>query len=176
MTGASVLTLINRNDHALMHRIHRWSAPDWVRLVMICFTKAGDGWLWLGLGVAILLFGDDSRLAAVLAGGASCGIGLTIYTLIKKTTRRRRPCLIEPHQWARLTPPDQYSFPSGHAIAASSIAISIGHYYPLAEPTLICCAVMIAASRVMLGMHFLSDVIVGSLLGAILGQMVVRIV
>jgi undecaprenyl-diphosphatase len=160
---------INKRDHALMRRIHHWRAPRWVRMMLICATRGGDGWLWYALGFGILTFGDRLRFAALGAGLSSCGIGLGIYTIVKKWTRRTRPCLIEPNLWAQILPPDQYSFPSGHTIAAFSIATGVGLFYPPLMLLLLCAALIIAISRIMLGMHFLSDVVVGMLLGTSLG-------
>ena len=167
---------IKRRDYALMHRIHNWSAPAWIRLFMISATRGGDGWLWYMLTFGILLFGDENWWRALLAGLCSCGAGLAIYVIVKKTTRRTRPCLIEPNQWAQILPPDQYSFPSGHTISAFAIAISLGLYYPVLMPILLFCASVIAISRIMLGMHFLSDVVVGALIGTSLGFFAHRLI
>lgn len=160
---------IKKRDHALMHRIHHWSAPDWLRWILVCASRSGDGWLWYALGVLILIFGDRFRFAAVYAGLLASGVGLGIYEIVKKTTRRKRPCLIEPNQWARIPPPDQYSFPSGHTISSFAIATSVGMFYPSLMITLLCCAFTISISRIMLGMHFLSDVLAGMLIGTSLG-------
>jgi undecaprenyl-diphosphatase len=66
-------------------------------------------------------------------------------------------------------PPDKYSFPSGHSITAFAIAISIGFFYPQLQLCLLFIALLIAASRIILGMHFLSDVLAGSAIGVVLG-------
>jgi undecaprenyl-diphosphatase len=66
-------------------------------------------------------------------------------------------------------PPDQFSFPSGHSISAFAFALSIGLFEPSLMYGLLFCALSVAISRIMLGLHFLSDVIVGSLIGAGLG-------
>lgn len=165
-----MLNFIKHRDHALMLRIHHWEAPDWIRLIMVAATRAGDGWLWYGLGLMILIGGDHDRVAVVFAGTASTAIGLIIYTIIKKATRRRRPCLVEPNRWAQILPPDQYSFPSGHTIAAFAITLSVGQFYPPLFMPLVMAAMLIAASRIMLGMHYLSDVFAGILLGGALGH------
>jgi undecaprenyl-diphosphatase len=164
-----MLHLIIERDHSLMRKIHHWSPPEWLRTVMVCTTRAGDGWLWYGVGAILLLCGDKSKLQALLAGTSATGLGLAIYSIVKRTTRRTRPCLVEPNLWAHVLPPDRYSFPSGHSIAAFAIAASVGLFYPAFMSPLLLAAALIALSRVMLGMHFVSDVIVGSLLGTILG-------
>jgi undecaprenyl-diphosphatase len=87
---------------------------------------------------------------------------------LKKATGRRRPCAFEPHCWATLLPPDQFSFPSGHTITAFAVALSLSHFYPNLAVGLLFCAISIAASRVLLGMHFLSDVLAGAAIGGVL--------
>jgi undecaprenyl-diphosphatase len=66
-------------------------------------------------------------------------------------------------------PPDKYSFPSGHSITAFAVATSLGLFYPQLLAVLLTGAFLIAASRIILGMHFLSDVLVGCALGVLLG-------
>jgi undecaprenyl-diphosphatase len=66
-------------------------------------------------------------------------------------------------------PPDRFSFPSGHAIDAFAFAVSVGLFEPTLMYGLLFCALSVAISRIMLGLHFLSDVVVGSLIGAGLG-------
>lgn len=136
---------------------------------MICATRGGDGWLWYAMALAILLFGGPQRWQALAAAGMATGTGSIIFLFLKRKTGRRRPCAIAPHCWATLLPPDQFSFPSGHSITAFAAAISFGLYYPGLMPGLLFCAFSIAISRVLLGMHFLSDVVVGCGLGTMLG-------
>ena len=161
----SMLQFIATGDHKLMRKVNKWPAPKWIRLWAIIATRAGDGWLWYLIGLAILLFGGDSRLTAIAAAGSAALVGIGVFILLKKLSGRKRPCEIEPHCWATLLPPDQFSFPSGHTITAFAVAISLGLFYEALLPALLFCALSIAASRILLGMHFLSDVLVGTLLG-----------
>jgi len=161
-----VLTFIAHRDHSLMRRINRWPAPRWIRVWMMCATRGGDGWLWYGMGLVILLFGGDERFLAVLAAALAAGVGITIFLRIKKATGRKRPNCFEPHCWATLLPPDQFSFPSGHTITAFAVAISLSMFYPSLAIGLIFCAVSVALSRILLGMHFLSDVLAGAVIGS----------
>lgn len=167
--GKAVWHQIQSNDHRLMRRIHRWLAPRWFRVVMICATRGGDGWLWYTLGLILLIYGGDHRFAAIGAGATSAVAGICLFRALKHASRRKRPCEIEPHCWAKILPPDRYSFPSGHAITAFGVAVSIGLFYPQLEGCLLAAAFLIAGSRIILGMHFLSDVLAGSAIGAILG-------
>ena len=164
-----LLQYVTTGDHALMRRVHRWSAPRWIRLWMICATRGGDGWLWYAMAAVLLLFGPEDRFRAVASSTLAAGIGIAVFLSVKKATGRRRPCAIEPHCWSTLLPPDQFSFPSGHTITAFAVAIPLILTYPAMLGGLLFCALSIATSRVLLGMHFLSDVVAGALIGAMLG-------
>ncbi len=160
-----MLQLIAIGDHKLMRKVNKWPAPKWVRLAAIVATRAGDGWLWYLTGLSILLFGGEERFTATAAAGSAAAGGAGLFVLLKKVSGRKRPCEIEPHCWAHLLPPDRFSFPSGHTITAFGVAVTLGAFYPALLPALLLCAVCIAASRILLGMHFLSDVVVAALLG-----------
>jgi undecaprenyl-diphosphatase len=160
---------INRRDHKIMRTVNSWRAPRWIRLWMICATRGGDGWLWYSIAIAILFFGGQERFAAVSAAAIAACTGVVLFMWLKKATHRRRPCAIEPHCWAKLLPPDQFSFPSGHSITAFAFAVPFALFYPTLGPGVLFCAFSIAMSRILLGMHFLSDVLAGSAIGALLG-------
>lgn len=167
--GKAVWNQIQSNDHRLMRRVHRWPAPRWFRVLMIVATRSGDGWLWYSLGIILLIFGGDHRFQAIGAGICAAAVGILLFRWLKKKSRRKRPCEIEPHCWSVILPPDNYSFPSGHSITAFGIAIAIGLFYPYLQLCLLVVALLIAASRIVLGMHFLSDVLAGSTIGVLLG-------
>jgi undecaprenyl-diphosphatase len=161
----SMLQLIATGDHKLMRKVNKWPAPRWIRLLSIAATRAGDGWLWYSLGLLVLLFGGEGRLTAIAAAGSAAVVGIGLFVSIKKVSGRKRPCEIEPHVWAHLLPPDRFSFPSGHTITAFAVAITLGDFYPILLAPLLLCALLIATSRILLGMHFLSDVLVGAIIG-----------
>ena len=166
MTRASaMLSYIDRRDHTLMRRVNRWHAPRWIRVWMVCATRGGDGWLWYAMGLMVLLTGGNQRFLAVGTAGLASGVGSAIFLRLKKATGRKRPCAIEPHCWATLLPPDQFSFPSGHAITAFAVGVVLTCFYPELATGLLFCALSVAASRILLGMHFLSDVLAGAVIG-----------
>jgi len=152
-----------------MRRVHGWRAPLWIRLWMICATRGGDGWLWYTMLLVILLFGGPQRFVAAGASASAAGVGIIAFLVLKRKAGRKRPCAIHPHCWATLAPPDQFSFPSGHSITAFALAIPLGLFYPSLMFGLMFCALSIAVSRVVLGMHFVSDVIAGGSIGVVLG-------
>jgi undecaprenyl-diphosphatase len=160
---------IERRDHRLMRRMNRWRAPRWIRIWMITATRLGDGWIWYALGFMLLTFGGPQRFSAVGAAGAAAILGILVFKALKRLSQRPRPCQIEPHCWSKVLPPDRFSFPSGHTMTAFSIALVVSYFYPSLEGMLFFMALSIAVSRIVLGMHFLSDVLAGVILGIGLG-------
>ena len=165
----SMFHYIVTRDQDLMVRLNRWRAPRWIRIWMICATRGGDGWLWYAMGLIIALFGGADRYVALGKAGLAAAVGVILFLNIKRAINRRRPSALEPHCWARLLPPDQFSFPSGHTITAFAIALPLGLYYPTLLSGLIFCACSIALSRILLGLHFLTDVIAGCAIGLLAG-------
>jgi undecaprenyl-diphosphatase len=160
---------IEARDHRVMRRVNRWRAPRWLRVWMIWSTRLGDGWIWYSTGIILLLFGGDTRFAAFAACASAEAITVVMFRAMKNASKRKRPCQLEAHCWANVLPPDQFSFPSGHAMSAFAIAIPLCIYHPELQAPLLVLSASIAVSRVILGMHFVSDVVVGSLLGTGLG-------
>lgn len=167
----SVLGYIEQRDLRLMRRLHRWRAPRSIRISMLLMSRLGNGWLWYSLGIFILFCGGQNRYHAFFAGALSALVAILIFQRVKPLSRRRRPCEIEPHCWAVISPPDRFSFPSGHAMTSFAIAVAVGSFYPQCQPSLIALAALIAASRIIVGMHFLTDIVVGALMGALIGYL-----
>jgi len=162
-------------DYGLMRRFNRWRAPRWFRWWMLLATRAGDGWLWGAIGVALIISSDPQRFHAVEAAGSAVAVGILIFHHIKRAVGRVRPRDIEPHCWACIVTRDRFSFPSGHSTTAFAVALSLGCFYPEAMLLLLVLAANVAVSRVIVGMHFLSDVLVGSGMGALLGYLAFKL-
>jgi len=152
-----------------MRTVHRWRAPRWIRLWMIASTRGGDGWLWYVLGLILVVNGGPEGLRTAARSCLACGLGAIVFLALKRAAGRLRPCALEPHCWSTLLPPDQFSFPSGHTITAFAVSMPIIHTYPEAAPGLFFISGSIAISRIVLGMHFLSDVLAGGGIGILLG-------
>jgi undecaprenyl-diphosphatase len=164
-----MLDYIATRDHRLMRRVHRWRPPRWFRLWMILATRGGDGWLWYVISALLLGFGGGERYVTVGSAWTACSAGAGIFLVLKKLTGRTRPSALEPHCWAKLLPPDQFSFPSGHTITAFAFTVAVSCFYPHLTGALLFFALSVATSRIVLGLHFLSDVVVGAILGIGLG-------
>jgi undecaprenyl-diphosphatase len=172
----AVLAFVSQSDLRVSRRVRGWTPPRFVRLWMLWATKLGDGWLSLGMGAALLAGGG--RFHRVLAAAAiAAGVANMALVVMKRRFRRRRPCDEAPHPafalapsgFVRFVPSDRFSFPSGHAMNAFALATVLGLAIPWAASLLVLVAASVAVSRVVLGLHFLSDVVAGSALGVLVG-------
>lgn len=132
-------------------------------------SRLGDGVFWYSL-IAILPLADGlDGLKAGLHMLMTGGVALLLYKALKGLTRRVRPCHHDPQVPALIPPLDHYSFPSGHTLHAVSFStVAIAHYSELAW-LLVPFSLLVAASRVVLGLHYPSDVLVAIALGLGLG-------
>jgi undecaprenyl-diphosphatase len=92
------------------------------------------------------------------------------YKFIKGALNRERPFASFRSVKALLPPLDRYSFPSGHTLHAVSFTLLLGHYYPVLLVVVVPFALSVALSRVMLGLHYPTDVAAGALLGALIAS------
>jgi undecaprenyl-diphosphatase len=137
-------------------------------------SRLGDGIFWYGLLVSLLLAKGLSALPAVghmLAVGI---LGLILYGWIKAKTGRARPCVHNTLIRATVAALDQYSFPSGHTLHAVAFSMVASYYYPRLAWLIIPFTVLVALSRLVLGLHYPSDVLAGALLGAALAVFVLQ--
>ena len=93
-----------------------------------------------------------------------------MYRYLKRWTRRPRPFRLCDGVVAHVPPLDEFSFPSGHTLHAVSFSVVALAYFPVLAPLLFVLCALIAASRVVLGLHYPSDVLAAIVIGAGLGQ------
>src|SRR5881628_518107 len=124
-------------------------------------THLGGARVTIGIGLLLVAVGEQLGLAALFALATS---HLAVQVL-KRAVARPRPCDAHGRLLALIDLPDPYSFPSGHAAAASAVGGTIAIAHPLLAPILLPLAALIATSRVTLRVHHASDVVAGVLLG-----------
>ncbi len=171
MAFASSAELIRRADAAeerLCVTFNRWSDRNGVRMFFAAISRLGNGVFWYVLILGLpFLFGAPA-VARTMQLSATGIIGVLIYKWMKRRFVRERPYIA--HLRIRVgTPPlDRYSFPSGHTLHATSFAILLTAYYPTLAWVVVPFATLVALSRVVLGLHYPTDVAVGALIGAML--------
>lgn len=144
--------------------LNRSSRSSLVRQPFRAVSWLGDGWIWYALILSQLLLPDGTFPAVHLA--LTGGAGLLAYKFIKRHAVRERPFITHPAISCAAAPLDRYSFPSGHTLHAVSFAILGAHYWPALAAPLAAFAVLVALSRIVLGLHYPTDVAAGALLGS----------
>jgi undecaprenyl-diphosphatase len=144
--------------------------PSYIHALAVVLAHSGDSWFWLiGLGLLWWLGTDYwKQLALVMI----IGIGVTalVVLVIKFTVRRRRP----QGEWGRIyRSTDPHSFPSGHAARSTMLAVIALGLGPLwLGLSLLLWAPLVGLARIILGVHYPSDILAGMALGIVMGGLV----
>ena len=167
-----ILSRLNARDRALFLR---WAMLDTAsrkaRMFWLTLTHLGGATTTVGAAVVPLRAGGSLERAA---HGALLTLILShiLVQFVKRTVGRPRPTA--DGVWHSLAAvPDRFSFPSGHSAAAMSIAFAYAMAFPTIAPVLIPLAVLVGLSRVVLGVHYPGDVLIGQLCAIVIGVIVV---
>jgi undecaprenyl-diphosphatase len=125
-------------------------------------THLGGARVMIGIGLILVAAGEQLLGLAALFALTTSHLAVQ---LLKRVVARPRPCDANGRPLALIDLPDPFSFPSGHAAAACAVTGTIAIAHPLLAPVLLPIAALIAASRVTLRVHHVSDVLAGVLLG-----------
>jgi undecaprenyl-diphosphatase len=150
-----------------------WNRSTRYRPVLALFrlvSRLGNGVFWYALIAALPALYGQAGLEAALHMLLVGGFCLALYKALKGATSRDRPC--DYHAAIRPgTPPlDDYSFPSGHTLHAVGFSLVAMVHFPELAAVLIPFTALIGASRIVLGLHYPSDVLVGAALGAFIAS------
>jgi undecaprenyl-diphosphatase len=132
-------------------------------------TRLGDWPLSTLLVVLLLVHRNTAPALAFLAATAA---GLLGQKALKRRWGRLRPCQRPGGPPQRAPIPDSGSFPSGHTLHATLSAVAAALFLPVLAPAFALVALLVGSSRVILGVHYPSDVAAGAALGGLLGAAV----
>lgn len=162
-------------DLAWCLRLNRASQRRELERLFAVVSRLGDGVFWYTLMLALLIVQGSTALPAVARMLAAGALALALYKWLKARTIRPRPCARHDHIRISVAPLDEYSFPSGHTLHAVSFSIVAIYYYPILTWLVAPFTVLVALSRMVLGLHYPSDVLAGALLGSGLALLVLQI-
>jgi undecaprenyl-diphosphatase len=163
---------IDAAEYGLCRTLNRGAAFAIPRHVFRVASRLGDGIVWYLLIVMLpVLYGAAAALKPAIVMALTGALGVAIYTLLKRVFVRERPFITHAAIDLKGAPLDRYSFPSGHTLHAVSFAWQATAHFPELGWVLVPLAALIAGSRVVLGLHYPSDVLAGAAIGAALAEL-----
>lgn len=168
----ALLDRLDLLEWRLCQRIGRFNLyRPWLALLRLA-SRLGDWPAWVALLLAQPLLQESGGWQRLLQYGLTALAAIAVYRLVKTRLCRERPFItfvgnVRSHEPAR----DRYSFPSGHTMHAVMFLALTASHLPWLAPWLVPLVVLIALSRVGLGLHYLSDVLAGALLGLLFSGM-----
>ena len=146
-----------------------------VRVLFRLASRLGDGVFWYSVMLALIVTQGRPGLEAALRMLAAGMIGLVVYKLLKSRTTRPRPYQVLGGIRAGIDPLDAFSFPSGHTLHAVAFTVVAVSHFPALASVLVPFTLLVALSRVVLGLHYPSDVLAGAAIGAGVAQAVLAL-
>jgi len=160
-----MVILVNHVDQRLIYSLFDWRRKRLFDRFFFNISRSANGPLYGIVGTLFLVIHDAVTIHLLVAGTFGFMVELSLYKLIKNTIQRPRPCDESERIQFVVAPPDKFSFPSGHTAAAFLMAILISSGFPQLQVWLFAWAGLVGISRVYLGVHYPTDVMMGAILG-----------
>ncbi|MGV6810018.1 MAG: phosphatase PAP2 family protein [bacterium] len=161
----------------LLHRLNQREIPiclffnkinqkKFTSLFFSMISRLGDGVFWYTIMLSLpFIYGKDGIYSALHMSIVGL-VALLIYKWMKTSTQRVRPYHFNKNIFQNVAALDQFSFPSGHTMHAVSFSIILLSYYPEWVLLVLPFTLLVALSRLVLGLHYPSDVLIGIAIGA----------
>src|SRR5579884_1404215 len=148
-------------DRSVYRLLHSRLRAAWLDPFMVFVTRSGTkGVVWLALAAGLLLGGHaHARWTAALSVAALLLAEGAINIVLKPAFRRERPYKHPGLARLLVKAPGPHSWPSAHAGSSAAAAGVLAVLYPLVSPAFILLALLIAYSRVYVGVHYPLDVL-----------------
>jgi len=160
------LNRLAAHEHAWLERLNGVRLPDWEVNLMRLASRLGDGLFWYALMLALITGHGLAALPVVLHMIVAGLLGTLTYKWLKSATERPRPYQVCPTICCLTAPLDRFSFPSGHTLHAVVFSVVATAHYPALGWLVWPFTLLVALSRLVLGLHYVSDVLAGALLGS----------
>lgn len=152
-------------EHVWLERLNGVRLPPWAVTLLRLSSRLGDGVFWYGLLLGLLAWHGWDAAPAVLHMILAGLVGTMLYKWLKGATERPRPYQVCPTIRCLTAPLDRFSFPSGHTLHAVVFSLVATAHYPALGWLVWPFTALVALSRLVLGLHYVSDVLIGALLG-----------
>jgi len=162
---------VDAAEYGICRKLNRGASSPIPRRTFQIASRLGDGIVWYVLIFALpLLYGVAAVKPAIVMALTGL-LGVALYKLLKRVFVRERPFITHTSIALAEAPLDRYSFPSGHTLHAVSFTWQASTHFPELAWVLIPLAALIAGSRVVLGLHYPTDVLAGAAIGASLAEL-----
>jgi undecaprenyl-diphosphatase len=155
-------------DYAVILRCNRINQRQIGRFFALV-SRLGDGWLWFAVILSLPFCHGTSAIGISLLMLVCGAVASLLYKLIKHSTHRVRPCHEKFDLILTVAPLDRFSFPSGHTLHAMCFTWITCTAFPFWSWILVPFTVFVGLSRMVLGLHYFSDVVVGACIGLTVG-------
>ncbi|CAK0771411.1 Phosphatase PAP2 family protein [Gammaproteobacteria bacterium] len=145
-------------NHTIEYKLLKW--------LFVTISRLCDFDFWVTLGCVFFSLGDYRLIVHLVIVGM---IGWGISTFLKLYTARDRPYQADSRIRLESIPIDEYSFPSCHVLLSTTFSIIISSYHSELSLMMIIFTFLVSISRLVLGLHYFSDVLAGAIIGLILG-------
>ncbi len=167
----TLLQRLSESEIALCLYFNRINHKRAISRFFAAVSRLGDGVFWYTIIALLPLVYGMSALPVSVHMLAVGGVALVIYKLLKSLTSRERPYRLDANILHNVPALDLYSFPSGHTMHAVGFSTVLVSYYPEWGWLVVPFAALVALSRLVLGLHFPTDVVFGAALGGVLAHL-----
>jgi len=169
MSSVRIGDILNRVENIeidFCRRLNGGSRRKAIRMFFKAVSDLGDGVFWYTLLLFLPYVNGVIGFIQMLHVLVTAVIALLIYKGLKKNLVRERPFIHYATIKQAAPALDRYSFPSGHTLHAFLFSILFSFYLPQIGPLVWLFTILVSLSRVILGLHYVSDVIAGALIGS----------
>ncbi len=162
------LAQLDREITLLINRTSRWrTVCPFFRVI----SSLGNGKFWYAMMATLPLLHGHYGMQAGLHMGFTALTTLVVYKSVKGMTQRPRPSVVHEAIMQGTSALDEFSFPSGHTMHSVSFSIIAVAWFPALLPLLLTFSLLVAMSRIVLGLHYPTDVVLGAVFGLIIGEL-----
>ena len=168
---AGVIAYLDNLEIGICLRVNRLGRTEWIRRFFAVVSRLGDWIFWVAMAVPLWAMQGSEAVSPMIHIALTAGVGIGVYKLLKRCLVRERPFVTNGTILCGTAPLDKYSFPSGHTLHAVCLTTMLTYVEPVMFVICAPFAVLVALSRVVLGLHYPSDVVVGAAIGGTLATL-----